>query len=49
MMGFLNIMSSDCIMEFSISATSPLMRAITSPFRADVKKEIGSVTILLNT
>ncbi len=30
--GFLNIMSSDDITEFSISATSPLIRAMTSPF-----------------
>ena len=48
-MGFLNIMSRLCMMEFSISATSPLMRAITSPLRAEVKKEMGSDTILLNT
>ena len=49
MMGFLNIMSRLCIMEFSISATSPLMRAITSPLRADVKNEMGRDIILLNT
>ena len=36
-------MSSDDIIEFSISATSPLIRAITSPLRSDVKNEIGKV------
>ncbi len=46
--GFLKIMSSDDIMEFSISATSPLMRAIMSPLRSEVKKPMGSDTILLN-
>ncbi len=44
--GFLNIMSSDAMMEFSISATSPLMRAIMSPLRSVVKKDIGRRVIL---
>ena len=44
--GFLNIMSSDAITEFSISATSPVIRAITSPLRESVKNAIGSLTIL---
>ncbi len=48
-MGFLNIMSSDAMMEFSISPTSPVMRAITSPLRSWVKNEIGRATILSNT
>ena len=39
-------MSSDDIIEFSISATSPLMRAITSPLRSLVKKPIGRAVIL---
>ena len=47
MMGFLNIMSSDIITEFSTSVTSPLMRAITSPLRSLEKKPMGSDTILL--
>ena len=45
--GFLNIISNDAIIEFSISATSPLMRAITSPLRSVVKKPMGNVVILL--
>ena len=44
--GFLNIMSREAITEFSTSATSPLMRAITSPLRSDVKNEIGNFTTL---
>ena len=47
--GFLNIMSSDAMMEFSISATSPLMRAITSPLRSEVKNEMGRAVILSYT
>ena len=43
-MGFLNIMSSEAIMEFSISPTSPDMRAITSPFFSLVKKPMGRLT-----
>ena len=35
--GFLKIMSSEAIIEFSTSATSPLMRAMTSPLRSPVK------------
>ena len=46
MMGFLNSMSSDAMMEFSISATSPVMRAMTSPLRSLVKYDMGSLTIL---
>ena len=47
MMGFLNIMSSDIITEFSTSVTSPLIRAITSPLRSLEKKPMGNDTILL--
>ena len=47
MMGFLNIMSSDIIIEFSTSVTSPLMRAIMSPLRSVEKNPMGSDTILL--
>ena len=43
-MGFLNIMSSEAMIEFSISPTSPDMRAITSPFFSLVKKPIGRLT-----
>ena len=46
MTGFLNIMSSDDMMEFSISFTSPLMRAITSPLCSAVKKPMGRARIL---
>ena len=46
MMGFLNIMSSDDITEFSTSVTSPLMRAMTSPLRSLEKNAMGSDTIL---
>ena len=45
-MGFLNIMSSDAMMLFSTSVTSPLMRAITSPLRSLVKKPMGNCMIL---
>ena len=44
--GFLNIMSSEAMTDDSISATSPLMRAMTSPLRSAVKNEMGSVVIL---
>ncbi len=44
--GFLNIISSDAITEFSISATSPLIRAITSPLRSPVKNPMGRRVIL---
>ena len=47
MMGFLNIMSSEDMTEFSTSVTSPLMRAITSPLRSLEKKPMGKETILL--
>ena len=39
-------MSSEAMMEFSTSATSPLMRAITSPLRSEVKNDMGRVVIL---
>ena len=47
MMGFLNSMSSEVMMEFSTSVTSPLMRAITSPLRSLEKKPMGNEIILL--
>ncbi len=43
-MGFLNIISSDAIIEFSISPPSPDIRAMTSPFFSLVKKPIGKLT-----
>ena len=46
MMGFLNIMSSDAMMELSTSVTSPLIRAITSPLRSFEKKPMGRLVIL---
>ena len=46
MMGFLNSMSSEVMIEFSTSVTSPLMRAITSPLRSLEKKAMGSDVIL---
>ena len=44
--GFLNAMSSDDMIDTSISVTSPDMRAITSPLRSAVKKPMGRWTIL---
>ena len=44
-MGFLNSISSDDIMEFSTSCTSPLMRAMMSPLRSSLKKPNGSDVI----
>ena len=44
--GFLNSMSSDDMMEFSTSATSPLILAIMSPFRSSEKNPNGSDVIL---
>ena len=44
--GFLNIISSDAMMEFSTSATSPDIRAITSPLRSLEKKPMGRPRIL---
>ena len=41
MTGFLNSMSRLAITLASISATSPLIRAMTSPLRSPVKKPIG--------
>ncbi len=46
--GFLKNMSSDDIMENSISATSPLIRAMTSPLRSEVKNPMGSTVTLSN-
>ena len=46
MMGFLNIISSDDMMEFSISAVSPTIRDMTSPLRSEVKKPTGKVSTL---
>ena len=46
-MGFLNIRSSDDIILVSTSCTSPVIRAIISPFRSSVKKPKGRLTILL--
>ena len=41
-MGFLNSMSRLDIMEFSISCTSPVMRAMMSPLRSSLKNPSGS-------
>ena len=49
MIGFLNIISNEAIMEFSISATSPVILDITSPFRSVVKNPIGKLITFLNT
>ena len=46
MMGFLNIMSSDAMMELSTSVTSPLIRASTSPLRSFEKKPMGRLGVL---
>ena len=45
-MGFLNNMSSDDIIEFSTSATSPLIRAMISPLRSSEKNPNGNDVIL---
>ena len=45
-MGFLKSMSSEDMMELSISATSPLMRAMMSPLRSSEKNPSGSEVIL---
>ena len=45
-MGFLKSMSSELIMEFSISCTSPLILAMMSPLRSSEKKPIGRDVIL---
>ena len=44
-MGFLNSISNDAMMLFSTSCTSPLMRAMMSPFRSSLKKPKGSDVI----
>ena len=44
--GFLNSMSRDDIMEFSTSATSPLILAMMSPFLSSEKKPSGRDVIL---
>ena len=49
MIGSLKSMSRVDIIEFSISATSPVMRAITSPFLSVVKNPMGRSTILSYT
>ncbi len=47
--GFLMSMSSELVMEFSTSPTSPLMRAMISPFRSSEKKRNGRRITLLYT
>ena len=37
---------SEAMMEFSTSDTSPVMRAMMSPFRSSVKKPMGRFKIL---
>ena len=49
MIGFLNIMSSEVMIEFSTSATSPVIRDMMSPLRSLVKKPIGRLTTLRYT
>ena len=44
--GFLKSMSSDDIIEFSTSCTSPLMRAMMSPLRSSEKNDSESDVIL---
>ena len=44
--GFLKSMSSELIIELSISCTSPLMRAMMSPLRSSEKKPSGNDVIL---
>ena len=48
-MGFLIIISKEPVMEFSISFTSPLMRAMMSPFLSSEKNESGREVILWYT
>jgi hypothetical protein len=45
--GFLKNMSSELIMDASTSETSPVMRAMISPFFSSVKKPIGRLTVFL--
>ena len=47
--GFFNSMSSELVIEVSTSFTSPLMRAMMSPFRSSEKKPKGSDTTFLYT
>ena len=44
--GFLNSMSRDDMIEFSTSATSPLIRAMMSPLRSSEKNPKGNDVIL---
>ena len=46
-MGFLKSMSRLDMMEFSISCTSPLMRAMMSPLRSSEKKPSDCEVIFL--
>ena len=46
-MGFLMSMSIQAMMLFSISCTSPLMRAMMSPLRSSLKKPSDSEVIFL--
>ena len=46
-MGFLNNISSDDMILVSISFTSPLIRAMMSPFRSSEKNPNGSANIFL--
>jgi len=45
--GFFRNISSDDMIEFSTSATSPVIRAIISPFRSSEKNGNASRNILL--
>ena len=47
--GFLISISSEPVTLFSISVTSPLMRAMISPLRSSEKKERGNEMILWYT
>ena len=49
MMGFLNIMSSEVMMEFSTSATSPVMRDMMSPLRCSLKNPTLRLMTLSNS
>ena len=46
-MGFFSSMSSELVTEFSISLTSPLMRAMMSPFRSSERKLSGKAITLV--
>jgi len=45
-MGFLKSISSELMMDVSISCTSPLIRAMISPFLSSEKKPSGKDRIL---